>query len=264
MTIYQSLAQLESAGQPGVLCTVTDSQGSTPRHAGSKMLVYPDGRIEGTVGGGELESRVAEAARGALTGGKPRTLEFSMVDPQRGDPGVCGGTMTVFIEPVLPPPTVVVIGAGHVGRAVAHLAKWLGFRVVVSDDRAEFCTPDAVPGADLYLPVPMVELPRQLPITPNHFLILTTRNVMVDVPGLPALLETPAAYIGIIGSRRRWLTTREKLSDAGLSESQRNRLVSPMGLELKAETPEEIALSILAEITMLRHSGTGERMNQNK
>lgn len=264
MTIYQALAHLEATGQSGVLCTVIACQGSTPRHEGSKMLVYPDGRTEGTVGGGELESRVAGAAREAFTDGKPRTLEFSMVEPQRGDPGVCGGTMTVFIEPILPPPTVVVIGAGHVGRAVVHLAKWLGFRVVVSDDRVEFCTPEATPGADVYLPVPMAELPDKIALTPQHFVILTTRNVMVDVPGLPALLETPAGYIGIIGSKRRWLTTQEKLREAGVPDTHLARIVSPIGLELNAETPEEIAVSILGELIMLRRGGDGKRMNQVK
>jgi len=228
------------------------------------MLVYPDGRTEGSVGGGELEGRVVTAAQEALNDGQPRTLEFSMVDPKRGDPGVCGGTMTVFVEPILPPATIVVIGAGHVGRAVVHLAKWLGFRVVVSDDRPEFCTPETVPGADVYLSCPMTEIPSQLPITNYSYLVLTTRNVMVDVPGLPALLETPAAYIGIIGSKRRWTTTRNKLLEVGVPEETLNRIISPMGLELNAETPEEIAVSILGEIIMLRRGGNGKRMGQLK
>lgn len=225
------------------------------------MLVYPDGRTEGSVGGGELEGRVILAAQEALAEGAPRTLEFSMVDPQRGDPGVCGGTVKIFIEPILPPPTIVVVGAGHVGRAIVHLAKWLGFRVVVSDDRAELCTPEAVPGADVYLPCPMADIPSQLPMTPFHYLVLTTRNVMVDLGGLPTLLDTPASYIGVIGSKRRWTTTRNKLREAGVSDEKLGRIVSPMGLELKAETPEEIALSILGEIIMLRRGGDGKRMS---
>ena len=138
MSIYQSLATLEASGHPAVLCTIIASQGSTPRHEGSKMLVYPDGHTEGSVGGGELEGRVVAAAREALNDGQPRTLEFSMVEPGRGDPGVCGGTVTIFIDPLLSPATIVVIGAGHVSRAVVRLAKWLGFRVVVMDDSPEF------------------------------------------------------------------------------------------------------------------------------
>lgn len=262
MSIFQTLAQLETSGQAVVLCTIIASQGSTPRHEGSKMLVYPDGRIEGSVGGGELESRVAEAARDALNDGQPRTVEFTMVDPHRGDPGVCGGSVTVFVEPLLPPPTVVVVGAGHVGRAVVHLAKWMGFRVVVSDDRTEFCTPQVAPGADVYLSYPLEQLTEHLTITSRHYLILTTRNVMVDVPGLPALLETPAAYIGIIGSKRRWATTRGKLVEMNIAEELLQRVVSPMGLALNAETPEEIAVSIMSEILMLRRGGAGIRLSQ--
>lgn len=264
MSLYQTLAQLETSGQAVVLCTIIASRGSTPRHAGSKMLVYLDGRTEGSVGGGELEGRVTQAAREAFMDGQARIVEFSLVEPQRGDPGVCGGSVAVFVEPLLPSPTVVVVGAGHVGRAVVHLAKWLGFRVVVSDDRAEFCTPDVVPGADVYLPCPLETLTNHLTITPQHYLILTTRNVMVDVPGLPHLLETPAAYIGIIGSQRRWATTREKLLELGVSEGQISRVVSPMGLALNAETPEEIAVSILGEILMLRRGGEGIRLSERK
>ena len=258
--MYQTLAKLEQSGQPAVLCTITHSQGSTPRRVGSKMLVYPDGRIEGTIGGGQMESWVIAEALAALEEGKPRRLQYSMVDPARGDPGVCGGTLSIFVEPVLPRPALVVAGGGHVGRAVVHLAKWLGFRVALCDDRAEFCTPEAVPGADEYLPCALADLPAQFPINRYTYLVLATRNVQVDVAGLPALLQTEAAYIGVIGSRRRWQTTRKKLLEAGIPPETLDRVVSPMGLEINAETPEEIALSILAEIIMLRRGGDGGRM----
>jgi xanthine dehydrogenase accessory factor len=183
-----------------------------------------------------------------------------MSDPFRGDPGVCGGSLEVYVEPVQPEPTIVVVGGGHVGRAVVSLAGWLGYRVVLSDDRAEFCSPEAVPGAGEYICCPLSELAGRLKITPFTYLILTTRNVGVDVEGLPELLDRPAAYIGVIGSKRRWQTAREKLIEMGVSEAKLDRIVSPMGLELNAETPEEIALSILAEIIMLRRGGDGGRM----
>ena len=141
--------------------------------------------------------------------GSARILPYAMVDPQRGDPGVCGGQLEVFVEPLIPPSKLVVIGAGHVGKAVAHLAHWLGFQVIVSDDRPEFSNPEAVPWADEYYPVPMAELRNQLEITPWTYLVLTTRGANVDVEGLPFLLDTPAAYIGVIGSRRRWETARQ-------------------------------------------------------
>jgi xanthine dehydrogenase accessory factor len=184
-----------------------------------------------------------------------------MTDPSRGDPGVCGGHMEVFVEPIQPDPTVVVIGVGHIGKTVAHLAHWLGFRVVVNDDRPEFCTSDVVPEADEYKLVGMAELPSQLEITPWTYLILTTRGTDVDVEGLPALLETPAAYIGVIGSRRRWATARKALLAKGIPEETLARVRSPIGLELNAETPEEIAVSIMAEIIMLRRGGDGREMS---
>ena len=155
---------------------------------------------------------------------------------------------------------IVVIGAGHVGKAVAHLAKWLGFRVAVSDDRVEFCNPEAVPNADAYYPVPMAELVNQFTVTHQTYFVVTSRGSSVDAVGLPSLLESEAAYVGVIGSKRRWLTTVKALKEKGVAEEKIARVHSPMGLELNAETPEEIAVSIMAEIMMLKDKGTGKMM----
>jgi xanthine dehydrogenase accessory factor len=264
MSVFQALAELEKSNQAGALCTLILSKGSTPRHTGSKMLVYPNGSIIGTVGGGEMENRVIAEARQAILDGRTRLLEYQMTDPSRGDPGVCGGQVEVFVEPVQPKPILVVIGTGHVGKAVAHLAHWLGFWVVANDDRPEFCTPQAVPDADEFIPTTMNELPERLEITPWTFLVLTTRGTNVDVQGLPALLETPAAYVGVIGSQRRWATARKQLLEMGVPEEKLKQVRSPIGLELKAETPEEIAVSIMAEIIMLRQGGDGVVMSSRK
>jgi xanthine dehydrogenase accessory factor len=260
-SIYQRVAELEARGEAAAVCTVIASSGSTPRHAGSKMLVFPDGSFSGTVGGGDMEHRVLDEAVQAMTDGRPRILSYRMVDPARGDPGVCGGTVEVFVEPILPPPTLVVIGGGHVGRAVAHLAKWLGFRVAVSDDRPEFASRESAPEADEFYPVPLTALGAQLKITPRTYFVLTTRGVAIDVAGLPALLDSNAAYIGVIGSKRRWTTAVKQMREMGVPEEKLARVHSPMGLELNAETPEEIAVSIMAEIIMLRNQGSGQPMN---
>lgn len=260
-SIFRALAELEAKGETGVLCTIIKSSGSTPRHEGSKMLVYPDGSIIGSVGGGELEHRVYNEALEALKDNKNRVLHYKMVDPKQGDPGVCGGQLEVFVEPIVPRPLLVVIGGGHVGKAVVHLASWLGFRVAVSDDRQEMCTPEANPDADEFYPVPMEELPTHLTITPNTYLVLTTRGSDVDIQGLPALLDSKAAYIGVIGSKRRWEVTRKALLELqGVTEEKLYRVHSPIGLEIRTETPEEIALSIMAEIIMLRNGGSGKSM----
>ena len=236
-----------------MLCTIVRSQGSTPRHAGSKMLVKSDGTIIGSVGGGELENRTITAALDAISNGKPGWLEYSLNDPAQGDPGLCGGQVEIYMEPIIPKSTLVIVGAGHVGQAVAHLAQWLDFRIVVSDDRPEFCNPETVPNAEEYFPVPLNELSEKMKITPWTYVVMTTRSVDVDVPGLPDLLDSPAAYIGVIGSRRRWETTRKQLISAGEDPEKIERVRSPMGIKINAETPEEIAVSIMAEIIQIRH-----------
>lgn len=262
MSVFQALAELEQQNRAGALCTIIRSHGSTPRHTGSKMLVYADGSFTGTIGGGTMEGRVIDEARQAILDGRPRLLEYSFNDPKRGDVGVCGGQVEVYVEPIQPKPTLVLIGAGHVGKAVVHLARWLGFWVVVSDDRAEFCNPEVTPEGDVYLPVAMEDLPQHLEINPWTYVVLTTRGMNVDVEGLPSLIDTQAAYIGIIGSRRRWAMTRKNLAASGIPDEKLDRVHSPIGLELNAETPEEIAVSIMAEILMLRQGGDGKVMSE--
>lgn len=257
---FDRLAEAERKGHPVALCTVIRAQGSVPRHAGSRMLVFEDGSIEGSIGGGVLESRVIEEALEALADGQPRITPFSLSDPSQGDPGVCGGEVEVFVDPIGTRPTVVVFGGGHVGRAVVHLAHWLGFRTVVADDRAEFASLESAPDADEHIVCPLAELPRRVRIDKMTYLVLATRGVSVDVEGVPALIDSPAAYLGIIGSRRRWETAAAELEARGVARSKLERIHSPMGLELNAETPEEIAVSILSEIILLRRGGSGESM----
>lgn len=263
MTSFARLAEIESKGEPAAVATVIRTQGSVPRHAGSKMIIFPDGSIEGTIGGGQMEHQVIQAAQQALATGQLERLSYSFRDPAKGDVGVCGGEMEVLVEPIKPPATVVVVGGGHVGQSVAELAKWLGFRVVVADDREDYAQEEVVPQADETVHVAMAELADELTIHDQTYILLTTRGVEVDVEGLPHLLESRAAFIGVIGSRRRWETTAKKLREAGLAEEKIARVTSPIGLELNAETPEEIALSMMAEIVMLRRGGTGHRMDQS-
>ena len=146
-SLYAAVADVERSGEPAALCTVVRARGSVPRHAGSKMLVYADGRFEGTIGGGEMESRVIAAALEVMRGGEPQLLTYALSSPAAGDPGVCGGEVEIYLEAIRPQPTILVIGGGHVGRAIVWLAHWLGQRVALSDDRPEFCTPEWAPGA---------------------------------------------------------------------------------------------------------------------
>lgn len=247
--IVAELAAALAADEAVALATVVRTDRSVPRHAGSKMLVYRDGRSSGTIGGGEMEHRVVAEALEALGDGRPRMLEYALVDPASGDPGVCGGTVEIYVEPHMPQPTLYIVGAGHVGRAVAHLAGWLGYRVVVWDDRDEVA--GDIDGVAASYSGSIDEALTAEPITADTSIVVVTRNVALDAELLPPLLATPARYIGVMGSNRRWSTTRAKLTDAGLAESELERVRSPIGIEIAAETPEEIAVSIMAEV--VRH-----------
>ena len=259
--VFEAVLAAQAAGEPVVLATVIEVQGSVPRHPGSTMLVRRDGSIVGTVGGGAMEALVIKEALAALADGAARTPVYTLNNLEDGDPGVCGGTVRVFIEPLQIGPALVVIGGGHVGKALAELGKWLGYRVILSDDRAEFCNPEYAPGLDDYVVCRPAEVADRVRIDGRTYVAAVTRGLPVDINLIPALLATDAPYIGLIGSRRRWALTVKALREAhGLTESQLKRVHAPIGLELNAETPQEIAISILAEITMLRLGGDGRPM----
>jgi xanthine dehydrogenase accessory factor len=259
-SVIAALAEVEAAGESAALCTIVREQGSVPRHTGSKMLVYPDGRVLGTVGGGEMESRVIRAAQAAIQDGAAQMLSYQLANPAAGDPGVCGGEVEIFVEPIKPTPTLLIIGGGHVGRALVHLAKWLGYRVALSDDRVEYCNEGWAPEADEYWPVAVAELAERFKFNRQTYIVMPTRGMPLDVEALPKLLDKPHAYLGVIGSRRRWATALKRLEGAGVPPERLAHIHAPMGLELKAETPEEIAVSVMAEIIMLRRGGTGQPM----
>lgn len=263
--IFRALTDAQATGEPVALVTVISTQGSMPRHAGSKMLVRADGTTLGTIGGGAMEARVIEEARASLSDGQPRMRSYTLNSLEAGDAGVCGGTAEMFIEPINTAPTLLVIGGGHIGRALCELALWAGFRVILSDDRAEYCNPSYVPGLAGYIVCPPSELPQQLTIDKNTYIAAVTRGLPVDLKLIPALMQSQAPYIGLIGSRRRWaLTARALVEEAGLDPKDVMRIHAPIGLELQAETPKEIAVSILAEIIMLRRGGSGRPMSEEK
>ena len=240
--------------EPVVLATVIDSRRSVPRRPGSKMLVYADGRIAGTVGGGEMESRVVTEALDALVAGTARRLTYSLLDPTSGDPGVCGGDVELFLEPHMPSSTILVLGIGHVGRAVVELATWLGYRVVAWDDRAELAeiaesTISVPDGGDVTVLTGSIDDAwAGHPIDAQTRVVMVTRNVDLDVHLLPLVLARPTPYIGVMGSDRRWGTTRRKLLEVGIDDADLARVHAPIGVEIAAETPAEIAVSIMAEV----------------
>lgn len=246
------LAEAIARREAVVSATVISSRRSVPRHAGSKMLVYRDGRTSGTIGGGEMEARVITSALEAFRSGTSCVLDFDLLDPTTGDPGVCGGSLSIYLEPFMPVPTVLVIGCGHVGRAVVDLAHWSGLRTAAYDDRPELVTAEVLPNADARLCGDLADALDRAELTEDTYIVLVSRNMKFDLEALPVLLARPAAFIGVMGSNRRWNTTRDSLLAQGVEPSQLDRVHSPIGIELNAETPEEIAVSIIAEIVALR------------
>ena len=264
MSLLRQLATAVDGGVAVASATVVDTSRSVPRRAGAKMLVFRDGSISGTVGGGEMEARVVSEAVAALADGRCRLLSYRLVDPGRGDPGVCGGDVQIFVEPHMPEPTVIVMGYGHVGRAVAQLAGWLGFRVVATDDRPMTAgdSPDSAEGGndsgdgapDELITGSVDDLLEGRTLDQDVSVVLVTRNVDVDSAALPALLATDAGYVGVMGSERRWATTRARLEAEGVDPAALDRVHAPIGIEVGAETPEEIALSIMAEVVAHRRT----------
>ena len=258
--VLEELLAAQARREPVALAVIIRDQGSVPRHAGTKMLVYGDGRTLSTIGGGEMEARVVAAAAEALRDGRTRLVPYSLVDPQRGDPGVCGGQVEIYVEPYVALPTLYVLGCGHVGRALVSLGHWLGYRVVAWDDRPELATAENAPDADARLSGPLADALAIQPIDARTYVAVVTRNVGLDRELLPQLLATPAAFIGVMGSRRRWQETRRQLLADGLPADSLTRVNAPIGLEINAESPAEIAVSIIAQIIMAQRGGDGRPM----
>lgn len=249
--LYRLIADAVSEGQRVALAILVRAEGATPRDAGAKMLVYADGRTVGTVGGGKMEALIIQEAVEAIQQGASRLVHYELRDPQAGDPGICGGAADVFVDVSTPAPVLLVVGAGHVAVPVAEIGSLCGFRVVVVDDRADMASPERFPNASERIVRDIVESLRALTITPDTHIVIITRGHAHDLEALRAVIDSPAAYIGMIGSRRKVRTIYDLLRADGVSEERIERVRAPIGLDISAETPAEIAVSILAEVIMV-------------
>lgn len=246
--ILRELTAAIDAERPVVLATIVATSRSVPRHAGTKMLVFPDGTTVGTVGGGEMEAQAVAAALETIPSGKPQLVEYDLVNPAQGDPGICGGELKLYLEPYMPAHTVYVIGCGHVGRSVVDLAHWLGYRTIAIDDRADLVTDEAIPNADVRFNGPVQDALASHPVVEGASIVVVTRSPEIDAEIVPLLLDTPAGYIGVMGSKTRWHSTREQILSEGIAPEALDRIHVPIGLEINAETLEEIAVSIMSEV----------------
>lgn len=261
MSLYSKLNGIEISGKKAVLCVVTNTRGSTPRHSGSKMIVYPDGKIDGTVGGGEIEALCIKEAIELLKDGTTKSLNYKLVNPELGDPGICGGEVDIYLEVIGKKQTLLIVGAGHVGQKLAFLGNWLGFVTDIIEEREEMKENYSEEEQSTFFSS-IEEYLNKKPDVDSKLLyvVLTTRSLEIDVKLLPIILKLNPNYIGVIGSKKRWLKTSELLQNSGIVENEIQKIYSPIGLDLKSETPEEIALSIMSEIMIVKNNATGKNM----
>lgn len=249
LELYEEVVRLTRQGAPFALATVVAHGGSSPRKSGAKMLVRIDGSSLGTVGGGRVEKETVEAARAAQADGETRTLEFVLTE-EHGF--ACGGSMSVFVEPQGRRPLLVMFGAGHVGRALTVLAHGCGFRVIVVDERPDCAAQELLPGADQIICLPVAEAFGQLQLDRESFAVIATPGHLHDFDAVRGCLASEAGFIGLLGSRRKRETLLKTLEDEGFDAGQRARVVTPVGLDIAAQTPEEIAVSIIGQLIAIR------------
>lgn len=251
--IYEEIVRIKNKGDICALASIVKVKGSTPRPEGAKMLVRSDGTILGSIGGGCVESSVWEAANEVIKQESSRVMEFDMTGREDTSEGlICGGIMQVMVEPILPVPTIIILGAGHIGFAVAKLAKMLGFRVVVVDERPAYASQERFPEADQIFVEDIVGTLPKLNVNKAAYLVIACRGHLEDQEALAAALNTPACYIGMLGSRKKVKTVFANLTQKGVPEELLKKVHAPIGIPIATDTPEEIAISIMAEIVDIR------------
>jgi xanthine dehydrogenase accessory factor len=253
MDIYEEIVTLQRQGRRGAVATIVNARGSIPSFKSAKMLIRDDGSIAGTIGGGCVEAEVWQAARDVISKEKPCSLTFDLNQDPKYDTGlVCGGTLEIFIEPVLPAPLLYLFGAGHVALELFKAAKNAGFDVIVADDREAYANAERFPEARQVIARDFAEAVAGLAPTESSYIVIVTRGHRDDMKILRWAVQTPARYIGMVGSRRKAITVVRELTAEGLKPELFDRLHSPVGLDIGAITPEEIAVSIMAELIAIR------------
>src|SRR5450755_2330147 len=256
MDIYEEIVKLRQEGRRGAVATIVNVRGSIPSFETAKMLVRDDGSIAGTIGGGCVEAEVWQAAREVMESEKPRTLTFNLNQDPKNDTGlVCGGTLDIFVEAIVPPALLYIFGAGHVSVNLYQAAKSAGFDVTVVDDRESYANRERFPEAKEVIAEDFDLAMARLSPSESAYLVIVTRGHRDDMRVLRWAVQTPARYIGMIGSKRKTITIFQELTKEGLSPDLFERVHAPVGLDIGAITPEEIAVAITAElIAARRHS----------
>lgn len=255
MDLYEEIVSLRRQGRRGALATIINVRGSIPSFNTAKMLVRDDGSIVGTIGGGCVEADVWQAAREVMETEKSRTLTFNLNENPKFDTGlVCGGTLEIYVEPVLPIPVLYLFGAGHVAHNVYKVARIAGFDVVVVDDREPYANRERFPDAREVVVEDFDQSLSKLGPTESSYIVIVTRGHRDDMRVLRWAVQTPARYVGMIGSKRKVITIYKELQNEGVSPALFDKVMAPIGLEIGAVTPEEIAVSVVAEMIAFKRN----------
>ena len=261
MDIFEEVVRMRAAGERGALATIVHTNGSIPSYESSRMLVRDDGSILGTVGGGCVEAEVWAAAKEVIVAEQPRKLTFNLNHDAEYDAGlICGGTLEIFVEPILPQPMLYIFGGGHVSTAVAPIAHRAGFKIGIVDDREAFANAERFPMAtEIY--TSYADAFAKIQPNSSSYLLIVTRGHKGDMRVLAWAVGTEARgfvprYIGMMGSKRKVIAVYRALEKEGFAPAQFDRVHAPVGLDIGALTPEEIAVSITAELIAVRRNAT--------
>jgi xanthine dehydrogenase accessory factor len=255
MDIYEELVRLRNLGQKCALATIVAVRGSIPSYQSAKLLVREDGSMTGTIGGGCVEAEVWNAAREVIQTEQPKHLTFNLGQDAAYDNGlICGGQLDVFVEPVLPVPHAFIFGAGHISKSLSKVATLAGFASVVIDNRDTFANRERFPEAVEVHAAEYEEVFPKLAINETSYLVIVTRGHRDDMRVLALAIATPARYIAMIGSKRKVLNVIRELEKQGIARAALERIHAPMGLDIGAISPEEIAISVTAEMIAVRRN----------
>jgi xanthine dehydrogenase accessory factor len=253
MDIYEEIVDLRRRGRRGAIATIVNVRGSIPSFKTAKMLVRDDGSIVGTIGGGCVEAEVWQAAREVMESEKPRTLTFNLNENPKYDTGlVCGGTLDIFVEPVLPAASLYIFGAGHVSASLYKVAQNAGFDVAVVDDREAYANRERFPDAKEVIAEDFEKATARITPDESSYIVIVTRGHRDDMRVLRWAVQTQARYIGMIGSKRKTVAIFRELTKEGIPANLFERVHAPVGLDIGAITPEEIAVAITAELIAVR------------
>jgi xanthine dehydrogenase accessory factor len=251
--IYERIVSFRSRGIRAVLATIIARNGATPRKPAAKMLIDEAGGLVGTIGGGSIESRVIEVAPEIIRSGNPKILSFNLSGKSPEENAlVCGGVMEVYLEPIIPETILYIFGAGHVGKALAEIARFAGFNVAVVDDREEYANIRRIPQAHAFYVDEWEKVLSRIKVTDNSYIFISTREHHLDELCLRFALQSSAKYIGMLGSRKKIRLLKEYIEEQGIAPDEFQRVSVPVGFDIGAETPEEIAISIAAELVAAR------------